>query len=364
MCGLSCVMAMAFVEACELCEIVPKRTLSTKGRRHWSAGSENGQCFYDPVVDCNAEKNLHEAATSSTLYRKVKNKMVPNMKQPVEVAATAGSPAIPTWRSSSLPTVCVLIAIGLSACVTLPANSRRAPQDPWESWNRGVYKFNDRLDRAVAKPVARAYVRVVPQPMRTGVTNFFSNLETPTVLVNDALQGKLLAAANDLGRFALNTTVGIGGILDPATSAGLARNNEDFGQTLGKWGVHAGPFVELPILGPSDLRDAPARFVDSYTNPRQYIKNSWVKYGLYLPDLTDRRAALLPLDDTLKSVYDPYAFVRDAYLERRAYLVSDGKVTDEPLSDPDADLPDPSTKRDPAGTASPSPRPDDTPAPK
>jgi phospholipid-binding lipoprotein MlaA len=239
----------------------------------------------------------------------------------------------------------ITVAASLGACVTLPPNSPRSPQDPWESWNRGVYKFNDALDRAVAKPVARTYVRVVPQPVRTGVTNFFANLNTPTVLINDALQGKFLAAANDLGRFALNTTVGVGGVLDPATAAGLARNDEDFGQTLGHWGLHAGPFIELPILGPSDLRDAPGRLVDTYTNPRQYIKNDWIKYGLYLPDFIDRRAALLPLDDTLKNTFDPYAFVRDAYLARRAYLVSDGKVTEEPLVDPDADMPDTSSEK-------------------
>ena len=234
----------------------------------------------------------------------------------------------------------IVSALALSACVTLPPNSQRVPQDPWESWNRGVYKVNDKLDRAIAKPVAKAYVRVVPKPVRTGVTNFFDNLTTPTVMINDALQGKFLAAANDLGRFLLNSTVGIGGILDPATSAGLAHNDEDFGQTLGHWGVHPGPFVELPILGPSDLRDAPSRVVDSYTNPRQYIKNSYVKYGLYLPALVDKRAELLSLDDTLQKVYDPYAFVRDAYLQHRAYLVSDGKITEEPLVDPGADIPD------------------------
>jgi phospholipid-binding lipoprotein MlaA len=244
----------------------------------------------------------------------------------------------------------VCAALGMSACVTLPPNAPRSPQDPWESWNRGVYKFNDKLDRAVAKPVARGYVKYVPQPVRTGVTNFFSNLETPTVMVNDALQGKFLAAANDLGRFVLDTTVGIAGILDPATPAGLARNNEDFGQTLGKWGVHPGPFIEVPLLGPSDLRDAPARFVDSYLNPRQYIKNNYIKYGLYVPDFVDRRAALLPLDETLQHAYDPYAFVRDAYFQRRAYLVSDGKIKDESLAEPDGEVPDTSTQRNPAET--------------
>src|ERR1700675_4674805 len=236
--------------------------------------------------------------------------------------------------------LCIVSLLSVSACVTLPPNSPRSPQDPWESWNRGVYKFNDVLDRAVAKPVARTYVRFVPQPIRTGVTNFFANLDTPTVMINDALQGKFLAAANDLGRFALNTTVGIGGILDPASSAGLARNNEDFGQTLGKWGVHPGPFLELPILGPADLRDAPARVVDSYTNPRQYIKNNWIRFSLYLPYFIDRRAIILPLDETLTHTYDPYAFVRDPYLQRRAYLVSDGKDTgEEPLVDPGDDIP-------------------------
>jgi phospholipid-binding lipoprotein MlaA len=253
----------------------------------------------------------------------------------------------------------IVIALSASACVTLPPNSQRVPQDPWESWNRGVYKVNDKLDRAVAKPVARAYVHVVPRFVRTGISNFFDNLDTPTVMINDALQGKFGASANDLGRFLLNSTFGLGGLLDPATSAGLNKNNEDFGQTLGHWGVHPGPFVELPFLGPSDLRDAPAKLVDTYTNPKQYIRNKDVKYGLWGLSLVDTRARLLPLDDTLQHVFDPYAFIRDAYLQRRAYLVSDGKVTEEPLVDPGADSdsdkaapgqPPPSTPPDPGKT--------------
>jgi phospholipid-binding lipoprotein MlaA len=248
----------------------------------------------------------------------------------------------------------MVAVVSLSACVTLPPNSQRVPQDPWESWNRGVYRVNDKLDRAIAKPAAKAYVRVIPSPIRTGINNFFANLSTTTVMVNDALQGKLLAAGNDLGRFLLNSTLGLGGILDPATPAGLARNDEDFGQTLGHWGVHPGPFVELPILGPSDVRDAGGKLVDTYTNPRQYIRNSYVKYGLYLPSLLDTRAALLSLDETLKNVYDPYAFIRDAYLQRRAYLVSDGKVTqDDTLVDPGDDTPD--SKAPPPSTPAPAP---------
>jgi phospholipid-binding lipoprotein MlaA len=231
----------------------------------------------------------------------------------------------------------LVLTLSVCGCVTLPPNSQRVPQDPWESWNRGVYKVNTALDKAVAKPVARTYVRVLPSPVRTGISNFFENLRTTTVMVNDLLQGKFKAAANDLARFLLNTTVGVGGFLDPATQAGLDLNNEDFGQTLGHWGVHPGPFVEIPLLGPSDVRDGSGRVVDIFTGPTHYVRNNYVKYSLYGLSLIETRAALLSLDDTLKNVFDPYAFVRDAYLQRRAYLISDGKLTDEPLVDPGAD---------------------------
>ena len=179
--------------------------------------------------------------------------------------------------------LCILFASSLSACVTLPPNSKPVPQDPWESWNRGVYKFNDVLDRAVAKPVAKTYVRFVPRPIRTGVSNFFDNLSTTTVMFNDALQGKFKASANDLGRFLLNSTVGLAGILDPATSAGLDKNNEDFGQTLGRWGVHPGPFFELPLLGPSDVRDAPSKLVDAVGSSRVDLQACKLEYSIVSP---------------------------------------------------------------------------------
>jgi phospholipid-binding lipoprotein MlaA len=244
--------------------------------------------------------------------------------------------------------LCIVCSLSLGACVTLPPNSKRVPQDPWESWNRGVYNVNDKLDHAIARPVARTYVRIVPEPIRTGVTNMFDNLTQTTVMINDALQGKLLASLNDLGRFVVNSTCGLGGLFDPATKMGFAHNKEDFGQTLGVWGVPPGPFFELPMLGPSDVRDGPSRLVDAATNPHWYIKNPYWQWGLYTLDLIDSRAGLLSLDPTLKNVYDPYAFIRDAYLQRRAYLVADGKVQDEePLLDPGADDPD-STPAEPA----------------
>jgi phospholipid-binding lipoprotein MlaA len=234
----------------------------------------------------------------------------------------------------------IVLAVSAAGCVTLPPNAKPVPQDPWESWNRGVYKFNDALDRTVAKPVARTYVRAVPAPVRTGISKVQSNLRSTTVMINNALQGKFGAAANDLARFVVNLTVGVGGLLDPASEMGLARHDEDFGQTLGHWGVPPGPFVELPGLGPSSARDAPARVVDYFTGPTHYIKNNTIAWGLFGLFLVDTRAGLLSLDETLSKVYDPYAFIRDAYLQRRAYQISDGKVTEEPLLDPGADEPD------------------------
>jgi phospholipid-binding lipoprotein MlaA len=250
----------------------------------------------------------------------------------------------------------ILLAVSAAGCVTLPPNAKPAPQDPWESWNRGVYKVNDALDRAVAKPVARTYVRAVPAPVRTGISNVQSNLRVTTVMVNNALQGKFVAAASDFARFVVNLTVGVGGLLDPATEMGLDRHDEDFGQTLGHWGVPPGPFVEIPVLGPSSARDAPARIVDYFTGPTHYIKNNSIAWGLYGLFLVDTRASVLSLDETLSKVYDPYAFIRDAYLQRREYLISGEKPSEEPLLDPGADEPEsPKTPTDSAKTPPPTP---------
>lgn len=230
----------------------------------------------------------------------------------------------------------VLFVAGLCGCAANPAKYPASPHDPIQGFNRGVYKFNDALDRGVAKPVAKAYRAVTPQPVRTGIGNFIANLEMPMVLVNDLLQGKLRAAWSDTGRLLLNTTMGIGGFFDVATKAGIDHNDEDFGQTLGKWGVPPGPFIVLPFLGPSDLRDAPSRAVDAFSNPATYV-NPEARWGYKALDLLNTRYELLPLDATLDKAYDKYAFMRDAYLQNRAYKVSDGNVPEENLEDPEAD---------------------------
>ena len=214
-----------------------------------------------------------------------------------------------------------LLAIALVGCATVPP-SQRNPRDPWQRVNRGTFKFNDALDRAIVKPVARTYVRVTPQLIRTGVTNFFNNLTYPDVIVNALLQGQLKPFARDTGRFVVNTTIGIGGLFDPATPMGLTLEARDFGQTFGKWGAPSGPYLVIPFLGPSDVRDALGRVPDEFADPRHYIKNPYWDYGLLLLYDVKARADLLPLTDMAEKTFDPYAFERNAYLQHRDYMVS------------------------------------------
>jgi phospholipid-binding lipoprotein MlaA len=220
-----------------------------------------------------------------------------------------------------------LFALLLAGCATVPSG-KRDPRDPWEGFNRASYKFNDTLDRAIAKPVAKGYKKVTPRVVRTGVSNFFSNLGTLTTIANDVLQGKMKQAGQDSGRFLLNSTLGLAGLLDPASAAGLERNNEDFGQTLGKWGVKSGPYLMLPILGPSTVRDTFARLPDQFTYPVNYLEDDSTRYILRGTEFLDLRADLLSLDDQIEKSYDKYAFIRNAWLQRREFLVTDGNVGD------------------------------------
>jgi phospholipid-binding lipoprotein MlaA len=234
----------------------------------------------------------------------------------------------------------VSLTLLLAGCAT-QSNAKKDPRDPLERFNRVSYQVTDAVDRAALKPAAKAYKAVAPQFVETGVSNFFSNLAQPTNIVNDLLQAKFKPALNDTGRFLLNTTVGVGGLLDPASKVGLDRNNEDFGQTLGKWGVPAGAFVWIPLLGPYTVRDGIGSVADWYSDPVQYVERDAIRYPLNGLRLVDWRASQLPLEDTLNQAYDKYAFVRNAYLQRREYLVTDGAAApeapldDEPLEDPD-----------------------------
>jgi phospholipid-binding lipoprotein MlaA len=232
-----------------------------------------------------------------------------------------------------------LLAFGLaclsSACATAQANRPPDPRDPFERINRGTFAFNQSLDKAVLRPAIRVYRKVTPQVVRTGLSNFFSNAEYPVVLLNNLLQGKVGPAASDTGRFLLNTTLGVGGLLDPATDAGLDRNNEDFGQTMGRWGVPPGPYVMLPFLGPYTMRDGFGALLDNFAESRQLLSDQSTNNLLWAGGQLDRRSRLSDADAILDRAGDPYAFVRSAYLQRRQYLVTDGAVSDEePMEDP------------------------------
>lgn len=225
--------------------------------------------------------------------------------------------------------LCCLLVTG---CASTPSG-RTDPRDPFERVNRAVFRFNDAVDRTVARPVARAYRRVTPDPVETGVSNFMDNITYPIVIVNDLLQGKFAAAARDTGRFLLNTTLGVAGVFDPATAVGLEENDEDFGQTLGVWGVPPGPYLMLPLLGPSTVRDGIGRIADEYSDPRNYIERDAVRYSILALRVVDTRARLLDADAALDRAFDRYAFVRNAYLQRREYLVRDGDVPEESIED-------------------------------
>ena len=221
-----------------------------------------------------------------------------------------------------------VLALTLTACTSIP-NYKPDPRDPLERLNRTTFAFNDALDRNVARPLARGYRRVTPDPIETGVSNFFANLEYPTVLVNNALQGKLGAAVSDTGRLLVNTTFGLGGVFDPATRMGLERHDEDFGQTLGTWGVPPGAYIVVPVLGPYSVRDGVASLADEFTEPRQYLEDDSTRWGLWAGKQLDKRARLLDADAVLERAGDKYVLVRSAYLQRREYRVRDGNVPDD-----------------------------------
>lgn len=249
-------------------------------------------------------------------------------------------------RSTTAWTV-VLLALLSSACAGTPPTAQRSPADPWEKLNRGTHRFNNAIDRAVLKPVATAYRDYVPQPVRTGVGNVLDNLEQPSIIVNQFLQGKLFEGLQDTGRFMLNSTFGIGGIFDLATKAGVDKHDEDFGQTLGVWGVPSGPYLEIPFLGPSTVRDVPGRAVDAFNlntlgDEVPLLEEDWFEYSRIGLSAIDTRAELLSLDRMREKAFDEYVFIRDAWLQRREYNVRDGDVPEEaPLEEfPDEEMPE------------------------
>tara|TARA_R110001592_G_scaffold363178_1_gene681020 strand:+ start:11739 stop:12413 length:675 start_codon:yes stop_codon:yes gene_type:complete len=208
------------------------------------------------------------------------------------------------------------------------ADSTEMTPDPWEGFNRKVFVFNDTLDTYTLKPLAKGYRAITPDPVEDGISRMFSNLWEIVNVLNDVLQGKFGQAGNDTGRFLVNTTVGLVGFFDVADNFGLPKNDgEDFGQTLGVWGVGEGPFLMLPLFGPSTLRDGPARIVDGLMIPIYEINHVPTRHAIYGIDVISTRADLLKAEELIKG--DKYSFIRDVYFQRREFLLNDGKVEDD-----------------------------------
>lgn len=213
-----------------------------------------------------------------------------------------------------------------------PAQSPVA-YDPWEKFNRKVHAFNNAVDRAVARPLARAYTAAVPRPVRLGVSNFFDNLRQPLTMVNQLLQGRPRDATQTFGRFVLNSTLGIGGLFDPASDLKMKRRSEDFGQTLGTWGWKRSRYVELPFFGPRTVRDVLGLAGDMPLSPVSKIEDDKTRIFLQGLNLVDTRAQLLSLDSLREGAVDDYALVRDSWLQRRNYQIESHRTQQQPTQD-------------------------------
>jgi len=222
------------------------------------------------------------------------------------------------------------LLLTLTLAVTCVSHAVQAEEntDPWQGYNRAMFSFNDTVDRYFLKPVAKGYKFVMPDPLEKGVTNVFSNISEVPSAINGVMQGNFKGAAQNTGRLLVNSTIGIGGLFDVAKHMHLPDNGgEDFGQTLAVWGVGQGPYLVLPFLGPSTLRDTVGKPVDWYTDPLTYIDHDRTNYSLRALSIVDMRAGLLDLEKNITG--DRYVFIRDVYLQRRDYLINNGEVDDD-----------------------------------
>ena len=234
-----------------------------------------------------------------------------------------------TLRTRGVRTVQIatfaLAAATLAGCTTVQTPTKG---DPLEGLNRTIFTVNDKLDQYALKPVAKGYVWATPQPVRDSVTNFFSNIGDVYIAANNLLQLKITDGVEDIMRIVINTTFGVGGLFDVATLAKLPKHDNDLGLTLGHYGVPAGPYLVLPLFGPSTVRDAVGSIGNYYVNPLSYIHPDGLSWALYGLNVVNTRANLLSASDVLEgAALDKYSFVRNAYLQRRQYLLSDGKQT-------------------------------------
>jgi phospholipid-binding lipoprotein MlaA len=225
----------------------------------------------------------------------------------------------------------ILAVVLASGCASTPPGDG-VEHDPWEKHNRRLFRFNEVVDKAITKPIAKGYKKVVPGPVRKSVTNFSANLATPGSALNNFLQGKPAHGFQELGRFVINSTFGIGGLFDVASYGGIEKHSEDFGQTAAVWGVPPGPYVVIPFLGPRTLRGAAAVPLDTLADPLYHYEVTSVRDKVYALRLIDLRSRLLSLEEMLADSQDPYVTMRESYLQNREFQIYDG---DPPLEDDD-----------------------------
>lgn len=237
-------------------------------------------------------------------------------------------------RQSLRVGIAAMLSCLLIGCASTGGSSANDPRDPFEHFNRSMYTFNEGFDRVVLKPAATAYVDYLPKFLQDAIGNVFGNIGDVWTSVNNFLQGKPREGGTDLLRVIVNTTIGLGGLIDVGTHAGLPKHDEDFGQTLGVWGVRSGPYLVLPLFGSSTVRDGFAKPVDWYGDPLGYAENVRVRNIARAVRLVDSRAALLSTSSLLEdAAFDPYQFVRDAYLQRRESRIWDGE-SQRPATEP------------------------------
>ncbi|MEZ5565814.1 MAG: VacJ family lipoprotein [Gammaproteobacteria bacterium] len=225
----------------------------------------------------------------------------------------------------------LLILVLASGCASRQVTEPTGANDPFQPVNRAIYKFNDIGDRYLLRPVAVGYEHGLPPQIRRGIQNIFTNLIYPVTIANAFLQGKFRQTGHDGARFLLNSTVGLAGLFDPASRVGLPEHDEDFGQTLGVWGVPEGPYLVVPLLGPRTTRHAVGTVVDAPLTPFIGISDGQLNLtlGLWVIYAVDKRSRLLDVDHAIFEAFDPYLFVRDAYLQNRRYQVLDGNLPDD-----------------------------------
>ena len=236
--------------------------------------------------------------------------------------------------NSPVSLLAVLLAVALlTGCAGTQTIDGEVNPDPYEENNRSFYKFNDALDRHIMTPVAKKYVNVTPEPVRDGIANFFDNLEYLNVILHSFLQGKLGQGINDLTRFVVNSTLGLGGLIDVATDMGLEEHDEDLGQTLAVWGVKPGAYLYIPFLGPYTARNSPDVASSYFTNPFTYIATLYLLPVSVLNMVNDRANLLEASEFVNEASIDPYSFTREAYLQQRRYLIHDGNPPSEGYDD-------------------------------